>query len=146
MPTSREGIRPKLAQAADKFCKAIGFNSQRLAIEGPHYRYDFSENRGLEGTFPHAGRAGCYIFANDAGDILYVGKGSRHMGNRIWEPFGRQGNASEEELLPEAREWVKRHRPGVWAIAVPDEHWWLAMALEGFLIEELLPSQNKRLR
>jgi hypothetical protein len=27
----------------------------------------------------------------------------------------------------------------VWAIAVPDEHWWLALALEGFLTEKLLP-------
>ena len=141
---NREDIRPQIEQAVADFCRAIGYPSDRISSKGPHYRYDYADDpEKSEVQFPHAEEPGCYVFANDSGEILYVGKGSRYMGSRIWAPFGRQGKDGEVQAFPDAKPWVMEHRPGVWAIAVPKEHWWLAAAFEGFLIERFKPPDRK---
>ncbi|HEY2837844.1 MAG TPA: hypothetical protein VGJ26_01755 [Pirellulales bacterium] len=144
MPVARTDIRQKLAEAVSEFCGAIGYPAVRLAIDGPHYRYDFVERRGDEPQYPHSDNAGCYVFADDSGKILYVGKGSRHIGSRIAAPFGRWKRDGESEPFPDAAQWIKDNKPGVWVIAFPDEHWWLASALESFMIEKFDPPVNKR--
>jgi len=147
---NRVDIRPKLEAATQDFCKAIGYPNGRFIIKGALYRYDHIKEPKKEPVLLACERAGCYILANDAGQILYVGKGSRHMGNRIWDPFGRRGRDGEADPFPDAKAWVKEDKPGVWAICVPEEHWWLAMALEFFLIERVKnsgePLKNKLLR
>lgn len=129
----------------EQFCQQICY-PHKLDIKGPHFRYSYEADPSKEVQFPHAEEPGCYVFANADGKILYVGKGSRHMGQRIWAPFGRQRRDGELDLFPDALPWVKEHKPGVWAVAVPRDHWWLAMALEGFLIETINPPENKRKR
>ena len=137
-------IRARLESSVADFKQELGY-SGHLEIADPYYAYD-----DLAGTqsYPFAERAGCYVFASRDGNILYVGKGSRHIGRRIWVPFGRVAKAGETDAFPNAKTWIKQNAPnvGVWAIAVPDNHWWLATALEGFLIQELKPSENLRVR
>lgn len=140
---SCQDIRAKLESAIDRFKEAIGYRGT-FSISEPYYPYEDPDG---DQRYPWPDDAGCYVYANGAGSILYVGKGSRYMGTRIWAPIGRRGKP-EEEVYPNAKEWMKNHAPhvGVWAIKVPAEHWWLATALEGYLIETLNPSENKRKR
>jgi hypothetical protein len=73
---NREDIRPQIEQAVADFCRAIGYPSDRISSKGPHYRYDYADDpEKSEVQFPHAEEPGCYVFANDSGEILYVGKG-----------------------------------------------------------------------
>jgi hypothetical protein len=139
-----------LPELIEEFQREIGYTRQ-LSIAGPHYRYGFAHDLGAEVQFPHACEPGCYVFfsnhdSSQKGRVLYVGKGSRTMGHRIWAPFGRQRKNGELDPFPNAKAWVKEHKPGVYAVAVPQNHWWLAMALEGFLIERFKPPENKRAR
>jgi hypothetical protein len=138
-----------LPSIIEDFKRTIGYCGN-LVIAGPHHRYKFVDDLTKEVQFPHADEPGCYVFFTEMegqrGKVLYVGKGSRYMGQRIWAPFGRQKRNGEIEPFPDAKPWVKEHRPGVYAVAVPKEHWWLAMALEGYLIETFTPPENKRLR
>jgi hypothetical protein len=133
-----------LSRLVDQFKTEIGY-TRNLPIKGPHHRYDFVDDPAKEPRYPHAGEPGCYVFFNSEGAVLYVGRSARDegMGDRIWDPFGRRRKDGENDPFPVAKPWVKLHKPGVWAVAVPKEHWWLAMALEGFLIEEFDPPENK---
>jgi hypothetical protein len=85
------------------------------------------------------------VFTSGDGKTQYVGKASRYLGNRIWWHIGRKRKSGETEACPDAEQFVKDNQPdvAVWAIALPDCHWWLALALEGFLTEKLLPGKPR---
>lgn len=133
----------RLPDTVSEFCRAISY-PRDLAdnIKGPHDRYAWVGKLG-EPQLPHADEPGCYVFADAQGNILYVGKSSRRegMGDRIWEKWGRQARTGEAVPFPDAKAWVM---PGVSvrAVAVPRDHWFLAPALEAFLIDRLGPSMN----
>jgi hypothetical protein len=121
---SKPPIIDDLAEIVEEFRREIGYKCE-LRMMGPHHRYKYVNDPTLEVQFPHANEPGCYVFFADKDRrVLYVGKGSRYMGGRIWAPFGRQKRDGEVEPFPNAKPWVKEHKPGVWAIAVRQDHWW----------------------
>ena len=138
--STRVDIRGRLEEYARRFCLELGY-SGTFAVEGPYYPYD---NLAASLSFPCSGHPGCYVFADGAGDIKYVGKGSRFMGNRIGAHIGRLDPVGSDPY-PECEPWMKGCRDiGVWAIAVPDAHWWLAPALEGYITEHQWPDRPRR--
>lgn len=141
---SRVDLQPKLQDLVDRFVNMIGYTRQ-LVVSEPYYPYD---DIGGEEQYPHSGYPGCYVFATGDGRAKYVGKASRYLGNRIWAHIGRMGKPEKDgELYPNAEDWLKENQPhvGVWTVPIPDEHWWLASALEGFLTEALLPGKSRKI-
>ena len=140
----RKDIRNVLQKHVDSFTKTIGYG-EKLLVSDPYYPYDDPD-----GTqqYPTPDEPGCYIYATGNGDVLYVGRASRYLGSRIWAHIGRRKKTNEDgQLYPCAEEWLKQNQPNiaVWCIAVPCGHWWLALALEGFLSEVLLPSRSRQI-
>ncbi|GEM_PF-3918697 len=143
MASQRLDLRSKLQSEVGSFVSTLGY-SGKLTVSAPYYPYD-----SLDGTepYPNPDEPGCYVYASGNGQVQKVGKANRYLGNRIWAPIGRRKKAGETgELYPQAETWLKENQPdiAVWAIAVPDEHWWLAAALEGFLTERLMPAKTTR--
>ncbi len=135
--------RAKLQGLVDQFVATIGYSQapdyHPLVVSLPYCPYDDLEGRL---SYPDPNEPGCYVFTSGNGTPLYVGKASRYLGNRIWSHIGRRPKSGETEAYPDAEKFVKDNQPdiAVWAIAVPDAHWWLAPALEGFLTEKLRPT------
>jgi hypothetical protein len=136
---SRVDKQAELQNWVDQFVKTIGYDHapgyQRPVVSTPCYPYDSGTKQ-----YPNADEPGCYVFTNGDGKVLYVGKGSRCMGTRMWAHTGRRGRPGEEPY-PNAVQWAKDNQSGlaVWAIPFPDSHWWVSLALEGFLTENLRP-------
>lgn len=141
-------MQSKLSQLVFEFKSEVGYPGE-LNIGGPHEPYKDPMRRV---QFPYANEPGCYLFVTDAASsgietVVYVGKGSRDIGGRIWSHLGRRARRGESELFPDAESWVKKLRPRLWSIALMNKkHWYLAAALEGFLIEQLRPLENKNKR
>ena len=87
---------------------------------------------------------GCYIYLGKENKVLYVGGANRHIGRRVWAHLGKDGG--QKEPYPDARDWIKEDQPDItiYMISVPDNHWWLAKALEGFLVECLQPERKRK--
>jgi hypothetical protein len=137
----RFNIKTELQDAVKEFCGILGYNGT-ITVSDPYYPYEAPK----EWSFPFPDEPGSYVFANAEGHKAYIGKGSRYMGNRIWAHIGRKKKEGELETYPDAEDFVKNNQPdiGVWAIAVPRVHWWLATALEGFLTEKFRPDIKRR--
>lgn len=143
MQSQRLDLRPTLQRAVDKFVAIVGYLRQ-LTVSAPCYPYD--DPNGVQ-QYPNSDEPGCYVYASATGQVQCVGKAGRYLGNRIWAHIGRRRKQGESgELYPNAETWVKQHQPdiAVWAIPVPDEHWWLAGALEGFLTEQFWPGKSRQ--
>jgi hypothetical protein len=143
VPQGRKDIRPMLQSLVDKFVAAIGY-PHHLGASPPYYPYDDPE--GMQ-QYPNSDVPGCYVFAAGNGQVQYVGKASRYLGNRIWAHIGRgRGRDKGGELYPNADTWLRENQPdiAVWCVGLPDEHWWLAAALEGFMTEALLPGRPRQ--
>ncbi len=135
----RKEPSPTIQEAVDEFRYEIGYQ-RPLIVSKPYFPYDHPKG---EESYPNAGEPGCYVYASGEGKVKKIGKANRAMGNRIWAPLGRRGNTPEEPLHPDAADWVKNDPDiAVWTVAVPDKHWWLAAALEGFLHEFYLGSRQ----
>ncbi len=85
-----------------------------------------------------AGSVGVYYFRNDSRGVLYVGRAlpGTKFGSRIWS-----------HLRAEDAEWKEdiQHASAVLGfIPVKDEHWYMASALELYLIDILEPPHNAR--
>ena len=140
----RLDIRSTLQSEVDNFVAIIGYRRQ-LTVSAPYYPYDDPDRKE---KYPDYDKPGCYVYADGTGKVKYVGKANRYLGNRIWPHIGRCRMPGETgEVFPCSKPWVKDHQPdiAVWTIAVPDEHWWLAAALEGFLTERLLPNKSRQI-
>ena len=81
---------------------------------------------------------GVYYFRNDELGIFYVGRAlSTKFGKRIWSHLRENDTDWKREL--------SRPSTTVNLIPVKDEIWYLAAALELFLIDKLNPKLNNRL-
>jgi hypothetical protein len=143
VPQDRKDIRAMLQSLVDKFIAAIGY-PRHLTVSPPYYPYDDPE-----GTqqYPSSDSPGCYIYAAGSGQVQYVGKASRYLGNRIWAHIRRRRKPGEGgDLYPDADSWLSDNEPniGVWCVELPDEHWWLAAALEGFMTEAFFPGKPRQ--
>ncbi|WP_353163064.1 hypothetical protein [Salinisphaera shabanensis] len=135
-----ESLKPSLDAQVAEFRRLCGYEG-KIEVSDPYFPY----KQGSEAfEYPYAKSPGCYIFATGDNTILYIGKASRRLGDRIWAHIGRAGRPHEDGKFPYAAAWLKNAEPcaRVYSISVPDTHWWLALALEGFLTERLL--ENKR--
>lgn len=110
----------------------------------------WSEPWYFEGGIPNNGSRGCYAFFNQKDDLLYVGIGiglngtGRYTGhglgsrlNRIWETIpGERGKYQATESYS--------HVHHIRTISFGEEGgpFWLAAALEIFLIYNLKPEKN----
>lgn len=136
----RIDCREKLQQFVNEFVTTIGYDKApsggQLIVTKPCYPYDLSPE-----SYENCGLPGCYVFTCGEGKPLYVGKASRYLGNRMWAHTGRRNKGEEIDVFPTATTWAKQNSPDLtlYSVSIPDEHWWLALALEGFLTEKLLP-------
>lgn len=143
-PNSRVNLRSQLQDIVNQFVITIGY-ARKLVVSAPYYPYDDPYG---DKQYPNSGQPGCYVFAAGNGQTNYVGKASRHLGNRIWAHIGRTRKRDEAgELYPDAEDWLKGNQPdvGVWTVAIDDDHWWLSSALEGFLTEALFPEKSRQI-
>ena len=129
-------MRQKIQMHVDEFIEELGYRRQ-LRVSEPYRPYHEIET---QSPCPHSDSPGVYIFCSTLG-ALYIGKSSRYMGNRIWYHFGRLKLENEQEEYPNAENWIKSSKPDLelFTIPVPEQHWWLASALEGYLTEKLRP-------
>jgi hypothetical protein len=137
-------FRVRLQKLVDQFVNTIAYKN-KLVVSEPYYPYDHPNN---DEQYPNSGYPGCYVFASGDGNPKYVGKASRCLGNRIWAHVGRMGKPEKDgDLYPNAESWIKQNQPhvGVWTVPIPNEHWWLASALEGFLAESLFPEKSRQI-
>lgn len=140
----RIDIKQKLAIAVSEFKTAIGYNNE-IRISEAYYPYDDLNGK----NYPsNSSEAGCYVYAKGDGKIVYIGSSKEYIGRRIWAHLGRKRNKDEEnDEYPNACNRIRENKPdiGVWAISVPSEHWWLSMALEGFLISKFQPERKRKI-
>jgi len=134
-------VGKRLQEKVDEFRNILGFKED-LKVSDPFCQYDFPD--GGEPCM-NSGDPGCYVFTSGEGEVLYIGKASRFIGNRVWSHIGRISKKGEDGAYPVAEAWVKEHSPdiAVWSIPVPKESWWLCLSLEGFLNEYYFPKKPR---
>lgn len=141
MESERCDFKPRLEALVVEFVNAIGYRGS-LSVSPAYYPYD-DATRQIQ--YPNADYPGCYVFVSGDGQVKYIGKAARYLGNRIWAHLGRTARVGESETYPNGEHWLQEFGPNiaVHSIAVPEQHWWLALALEGFLTEQLLPEKRR---
>jgi hypothetical protein len=124
---------PKLNEAICAFCDYLGIDDpiEGLRLCGP---YHLGAEEGKQEWQRQIKEPGCHVVATRTGDVQYVGKESRRMGQLIWAFLARQRKPDAIGLFPDAVGWV---------VAVPPKHSWLAEAVEEFLIERFQPPHNE---
>ena len=110
----------------------------------PSEAYFPHRDRVGEVQYPCADEPGCYVFF-DGCKAKYVGKAARCLGDRIWAHIGRLGKEGEASF-PNADTWFNSSTCEIAVISIPvqDEHWWIALALEGFLVEQFFPEKGRK--
>lgn len=92
---------------------------------------------GWRDYIPFRESPGCYLFFDEAGRLLYVGK-AKNLGNRVGHYFTSSPFAPRTDHVWSA---TPRH-----ALVVKVDEPWEAPSLEEFLINKLHPSDNTRSR
>jgi hypothetical protein len=89
------------------------------------------------GTIPNCDRVGCYaLFSDD--ELIYVGVSEDTIARRTSDytrmaPGGRSSDVTIRPYEPTLH-WKSRGMNGIHAIGLPDEYFYLAPALESYLI------------
>ena len=86
-------------------------------------------------SFPNAADAGVYIFTDDKGYVLYIGKASSGLGQRIGNEYIGRGGALKGTKISEATE--------LHTIRMEPNFSFMAPAIEEYLIGEICPPNNK---
>lgn len=86
-------------------------------------------------SYPNSSKPGVYIFTDENNNILYVGKASSGLGQRLGNEYiDKYCNIKGSKILGAKK---------LFTIAVCEEFSFLAPAIEEFLIKELDPPINK---
>lgn len=86
-------------------------------------------------SFPNSSKPGVYIFTDENDNILYVGKASSGLGQRLGNGYiDRYCNIKDSKISGAKK---------LFTIAVSEKFSFLAPAIEEFLIKELNPPINK---
>jgi hypothetical protein len=129
--------------------KTITGYKQPLEISSPYLPYVEHKKaegkaRGNDAIEPceYSDQPGVYIFCAGEREILYVGKCSGGLGNRVWAHLGKAGDV--ENPFPNAAKWIKSNQPNIvfFTVGLKEGHWFMAPALEEFLIFKLKPTVN----
>lgn len=100
----------------------------------------WSERWNFIGTIPNYDRSGCYaLFSDDV--LLYVGVSEDTIANRTnnytrMAPGARSIDVTIRPYVPTAY-WAERGMNGIRTIGLPNEYFYLAPALESYLIANL---------
>jgi hypothetical protein len=70
--------------------------------------YDLPHDWPANREFPNSKTPGCYAFYDEAGELLYIGKASRTMGERIASYF--RWNRDQKRLETVDRGWTREPR------------------------------------
>jgi len=131
-------IEEKILPYLLEFREMIGYKKE-LPISEPYEPY-IEQNKK---QYPNADSPGVYIFYSESAGLLYIGKCSTDLGFRIWSHLQKPGKPSEP--YPNAEKWVKDHqKENLKFVTIPfiREHYFLASALEEYLIDKCKPKAN----
>jgi len=136
-----EDIKTKLEEFK-KIVPSFQFTPSRRVY--PYKEYKDDPNKYFFEKWPNADEPGVYVFISSANKKpLYVGKSEAYLGNRIYSHLGKI-DKDDKKLFPHAEEWAKANIEELCFITIPIQPFWLAPALESFLIHELKPEYNKQ--
>lgn len=129
----------ELRSALDQYCRFQVSGIYGLFPSEEHEVFAV-ESRWPE-TYPNASRRGVYLIFGKSGRLLYLGKASQQaIGNRLGAYFHYEENRACRILHSGWSETPSY----VVTIAVDDDKWFEASALEEFLIVALKPCDNSR--
>lgn len=96
-------------------------------------------------VWPHSNRAGVYLIFTKNGELLYVGKASviGHRLSSYFQYLHPRGTGNACEII---HSWSEPGPMYIATVAVPDDSKFEAASLEEYLIKELRPSDNVRMR
>jgi len=127
---------------------------ERLEVSEPYFPYldhqekqGKSHGKGAVSLKEYSDNPGVYIFCTSKKEkpYLYIGKSSTAIGYRVWKHIGKVGKT--DDPFPDAAFWIKKHDGdddiAVFTIGFKSEHWFMAAALEEFLIKKRGPTYNK---
>jgi excinuclease UvrABC nuclease subunit len=134
--------KPEIQRSLTEFQMKIAYKS-KLLVDGPYFPYQkFRDNSREIESCPNSDSPGVYLFCSGEGNFLYIGECLGKLGNRVWAHIGKSGEANDP--YPNAKSWIKESKPdiAIYTIALPEDHWFLAPALEKYLIKTLKPENN----
>jgi hypothetical protein len=126
-------IRGFIQGKVDIFQKKISIG-HKLLVSDPYLLY--VKNMANLKPWNNSGLPGVYIYLTPQ-NIFYIGKSEVKMGDRIWNRIGKEGN--EKNPYPDAEDWVHNNKDNIAFVTIPLEPnlFWLAAALEAFLIWQI---------
>jgi GIY-YIG catalytic domain len=120
----------EIKNALDDFLKYVPALSQ-LSPEGPWFMpIDWDKKV----SFPNAELPGVYFFQNNEGNLIYIGKASNGLGERIGSGYIGQGGKIKDSKIADASQ--------LYTIGLPKDLFFIAPAIEEFLIFKLDPKGN----
>jgi hypothetical protein len=117
---------------------------------GPSPRW--STHWDLNTEIPNQSMRGCYALLNQNSEIVYVGVGigrsteqyhGSGLGDRLKRYWELNNDINTNDRYKIREEWKERKVTSLIAIGFPAEHYWLAAALEVYLISNLTGLVNK---
>ena len=103
----RDGFTLRLETLVRSFAAECGYEKP-IVVSGAYHVY---EEGSEDVEYPYANEPGCYVFVANRKQVLYVGKGSRTVGGRIWSHIGRSGKGRVNARFPNAEQWLKEAQP-----------------------------------
>lgn len=105
-----------------------------------HQPYDTIGDYKRQKEWGSAAASGVYVFYSEGMELLYIGE-SVNIGSRLAHYFQYAENGSGKAVSQKSKDvrWVV-------TIGLVDDYWFLAPALEHYLIYELKPKRNKTLK
>ena len=120
-----------------EFLNLLNLSRNILTIHQP---YDTIKDYKRQKEWGSAASSGVYVFYSESMELLYIGE-SVNIGARLAHHFQYAENGSGKAVSPKSKDvrWVV-------IIGLVDDYWFLAPALEHYLIYELKPKRNKTLK
>jgi len=115
--------------------KALKDYQKRYRLKAKTEAYALTEENWRDEYIPFRSSAGCYIFFDEAGRPLYVGKAT-NLGARVGSYFNSRPFGPKPGHV-----WSSAPQ---YAFLIQVEELWEAPSLEEFLINELQPADNTR--
>lgn len=125
-------MKAEIQKALDDFTAII--KDAKLEVSKSYYPY-----RKPPEKCEYKDEAGVYIFISGNGEPIYVGKCEEKLGDRIWRYLGSHPSGKIQSEPPQdAVGWVRKEGSdiSIITIRVPKSIYWLAPAIEGFLIDK----------
>ena len=122
-----------LKKKVNKFLKILRLDKDVIELNKP---YDIINDYKQNKVWGSVDNSGVYIFYSSSGDLLYIGE-TINIGGRMSHYFKYAKDRSGKSISNKSKNvrWVV-------IIGFINKYWFLAPALEHFLIKELKPKRN----